>query len=168
MSQEPYKICPRCSQPAVLAAVSCARCGHEYRTKFVELDQTQMVAPPPPTYQPPPSQYAPPHSPPPYTPGSPYAPQPIAPYAEQKSKVAAALFAFFLGAFGVHGFYLGNNSMGVTYLALTLVSLPLILVLVGLIWWFIVGPLCLIQAILYIVSTDQDFHQKYVVEKRWF
>jgi hypothetical protein len=37
-----------------------------------------------------------------------------------KSKLAAVLFAFFLGSFGFHKFYLGKIGMGVLYLALML------------------------------------------------
>ncbi len=93
-----------------------------------------------------------------------YAPQ----YAEQKSKVAAALFAFFLGGLGVHGFYLGNTAMGITLLVVSLVSVPLMLIGVGFLSWFAIGIICLIQTILYVAAPDHEFHNKYVVQKRWF
>ena len=48
----------------------------------------------------------------------------------RKSKVVAALLAFFLGSLGIHNFYLGYNSKGVTQLLLTLVG-----------WMIIIGPL---------------------------
>ena len=41
---------------------------------------------------------------------------------EQKSKLAAGLFGIFLGAFGVHDFYLGNVRNGVIKLCLTLIG----------------------------------------------
>ncbi len=104
----------------------------------------------------------------PMQPQSPMASPYAAPYTEQKSKVAAALLAFFLGGFGIHGFYLGNTGMGIALLLINLVSLPLMLIGIGFLGWFGVGIICLIQTILYISVPDQQFYQKYVVEKRWF
>ena len=43
-----------------------------------------------------------------------------------KSKIAAALFAIFLGNFGIHKFYLGYKSEGITTLVIFLVCIPLI------------------------------------------
>jgi TM2 domain-containing membrane protein YozV len=37
-----------------------------------------------------------------------------------KSRLAAALLAFFLGAFGIHNFYLGRINRGIAQLILTL------------------------------------------------
>jgi len=39
-----------------------------------------------------------------------------------KSKATAALLAFFLGALGIHRFYLGNNRLGVIMLLLSVLS----------------------------------------------
>lgn len=87
---------------------------------------------------------------------------------EHKSKVAAALLAFFLGGLGIHGFYLGNTSMGITLLLVNLISVPLMLIGIGFLGLFGVGIICLIQTILYLVAPDQEFYNKYVVQKRWF
>ncbi len=43
----PHKLCPRCRTPAGLEAPQCGRCGHAYRTQFVEPERTQMVYGPP-------------------------------------------------------------------------------------------------------------------------
>lgn len=48
-----------------------------------------------------------------------------------KSKIAAGLLAIFLGAYGVHNFYLGYTKKAVTQLVLTLVGIPLCCVVVG-------------------------------------
>jgi TM2 domain-containing membrane protein YozV len=45
----------------------------------------------------------------------------------RKSKVAAALLAFFLGGFGVHSFYMGQTKKGLIQLGLTLVGLGLMI-----------------------------------------
>lgn len=46
--------------------------------------------------------------------------------ANAKSKVAAGLLAIFLGAYGVHNFYLGYTKKAVTQLVITLVGYPMI------------------------------------------
>lgn len=64
-----------------------------------------------------------------------------------KSKLAAVLFAFFLGSFGFHKFYLGKIGMGVLYLLLC--------------WTFIPGVLGVIEGILLLIMSDEDFVRKY-------
>ena len=48
--------------------------------------------------------------------------------AGDKSKIAAALLAFFLGGFGVHDFYLGNKRNGIIKLLGTLLGIVLMVV----------------------------------------
>lgn len=43
-------------------------------------------------------------------------------YGQQKSKLAAVILAFLLGALGIHNFYLGYTSKGVAQLLLTLLG----------------------------------------------
>ncbi|MGP9723342.1 NINE protein [Corynebacterium sp. AOP40-9SA-29] len=45
-----------------------------------------------------------------------------APPLSRKSKVAAALFAFFLGGFGAHNFYIGNKGRAIAQLIIMVVS----------------------------------------------
>ncbi len=56
----------------------------------------------------------------------------------EKSKMAAGLLGIFLGAWGIHNFYLGNTNRGVIQLVLTLVTCG-----VAGIWGFIEGILIL-------------------------
>ena len=120
---------------------------------------------PPPGYQyqgypPPPGPYQahgqyPPPPPGPYQAHGQYPPHPhfppmqaYGPYAQlppQKSRIAAALLAFFLGVFGAHNFYLGHTSRGVTQLVLYLVGWALSIVVIGL-WAFIEFILLLVGA----------------------
>lgn len=44
--------------------------------------------------------------------------------------MSAFLLAFFLGSFGVHKFYLGNNGVGLVYLLLCWTGIPTILGLI--------------------------------------
>ena len=64
-----------------------------------------------------------------------------------KSKLAAALFAFFLGGFGIHKFYLGQVVWGLVYLFLF--------------WTFLPALLGFIEGILYLVMSDAEFARKY-------
>ena len=64
-----------------------------------------------------------------------------------KSKLAAALFALLLGGLGVHKFYLGQIVWGVIYIVFC--------------WTFIPAIIGLIEGILLLVMSDQDFNIKY-------
>ena len=65
----------------------------------------------------------------------------------QKSRVTAALLAFFLGGIGVHKFYLGRVGQGFLYLLFC--------------WTFIPGIIALIEFIVYLCMSDEAFAAKY-------
>lgn len=44
------------------------------------------------------------------------------PLMASKSKIAAALFAFFLGTLGIHQFYLGKTGLGIAMLLITVLT----------------------------------------------
>ncbi len=67
--------------------------------------------------------------------------------ASGKSRLAAALFAFFLGGFGVHKFYLGQIGLGVLYLVFS--------------WTFIPAVVGVIEGILLLTQTDAAFAARY-------
>ena len=75
-----------------------------------------------------------------------------------KSKVAAGLLAFFLGGFGIHKFYLGYVGAGIVHIILTITIIGI------LVNWLIL----LIETIIYLTKSDQEFHQTYVVGRRSF
>ncbi len=66
----------------------------------------------------------------------------------EKNKVAAALFAFFLGAFGFHKFYLGQVAQGVLYLLFF--------------WTFIPGIIAFFEGINYLSMNDHRFARIYI------
>ncbi|MEG2322500.1 MAG: TM2 domain-containing protein [Bacilli bacterium] len=66
---------------------------------------------------------------------------------EAKSKLAAGLLGIFLGAWGIHNFYLGNTGRAITQIILTLVTCGI----AGL-WGFIEGILILTGSI----NTDSN------------
>lgn len=68
---------------------------------------------------------------------APYHPPPVLPHIdERKSKLAAGLLGIFLGAFGVHRFYLGYTTIGVVQIIVTICTFGL-----GGVWGFIEGIL---------------------------
>ncbi|MGC3998751.1 MAG: NINE protein [Anaeromyxobacter sp.] len=74
-----------------------------------------------------------------------------APYAAQpqggRSKVVAALLAFFLGGFGAHKFYLGRWGWGIVYMLFF--------------WTMIPGIVAFIEFILLLVMSEEEFQRKY-------
>ena len=88
---------------------------------------------------------------------------PSAAVPAQKSKVAAGLLAIFLGSLGIHKFYLGQTKAGIIMLAITLVGS---LVAIGPLAMAVVA---LIEGIMYLTKSDQDFYRIYVAgSKSWF
>lgn len=63
-----------------------------------------------------------------------------------KSKIAAGLFGIFLGAFGVHNFYLGYTGKAVAQLLITILSCGILSFVSG-IWGLIEGILILTGSI---------------------
>ena len=76
-----------------------------------------------------------------------------------KSRVVAGVLGILLGTFGVHKFYLGYVGTGIVHVVLTalIITAPIS---------SIVG---LIEGILYLTKTDEDFHSTYVESRKaWF
>lgn len=79
-------------------------------------------------------------------------------------KLLAGIFAILLGAFGIHKFILGYTKEGIIMLAITIISAAFL----GFFGW-IMGVVGLIEGILYLMKTDEEFYQMYQVHKKpWF
>ena len=84
--------------------------------------------------------------------------------AGDKSKIVAALLAFFLGGLGIHKFYLGCNTAGIVMLLVFLFGF----VLLG-IPSLVIGVIAFIEFIIYLIKSDADFQTIYVDNKKcWF
>jgi TM2 domain-containing membrane protein YozV len=70
-----------------------------------------------------------------------------APEERGRSKIGAALLAFFLGSVGAHKFYLGRTLAGVLYLLFF--------------WTFIPRVVSLVEFVLLLVMSDEPFREKY-------
>lgn len=87
----------------------------------------------------------------------------------EKSHVAAGLLALFLGGLGIHKFYLGYNQEGVILLISTFVSWILLFILIGFLGLFAIGIITLIEAVIYLTTSQADFDRIYVEgRKGWF
>ncbi len=121
--------CPNCGAANDGARVKCFYCGTALANRVAAPPQAPAApyaGPPVPPQGPfaPPPGYAPPGAWGPQTAyGQPGAMGPVHPMllGPPKNKAAAALLAFFLGALGIHNFYLGYAGRGIAQLVLTLV-----------------------------------------------
>lgn len=68
-----------------------------------------------------------------------------------KSKIAAALFAIFLGGIGIHRFYLGYTTIGIIFVVLFVLGF-----LTFGITWFITGIWALVEFILILCGNLND------------
>jgi TM2 domain-containing membrane protein YozV len=76
-------------------------------------------------------------------------------------KLAAGICGILLGSLGVHKFILGYNVPGIIMLVVTVATCGF-----GAVITSIVG---IIEGIIYLTKSDQDFYQTYMVgRKEWF
>ena len=112
-------------------------------------------------------------------PVSPMPMQPAGGYQAQQlpgadKKLAAGLCGILVGAFGVHKFVLGYQTEGIIMLSVTVVSLILVMISCGILFPLafvptIVGVIGIIEGIMYLTKSDEEFVQTYIVNKKgWF
>ena len=118
----------------------------------------------------------PPGAPYPPTPGAPYPQTPVTPYAtpggnvppynpHDSKRITAGVLGIVLGSLGIHKFILGYNAAGVIMLVVTLVALP---ITCGIGWW-VMGIIGLVEGIIYLTKSDEEFYGTYIAQKReWF
>ncbi|MFQ6538440.1 MULTISPECIES: TM2 domain-containing protein [Aphanothece] len=80
-------------------------------------------------------------------------------------KLAAGLTGIFLGAFGVHKFILGYTKPGIIMLVVSLAGGVVTCGLAS----FVMGVIGLIEGILYLTKTNEEFQATYIdAVKDWF
>jgi len=83
----------------------------------------------------------------------------------EKSKVAAGLLAIFLGGWGIHKFYLDYRVPGIIFLIINTVGL----FITWMFLWipnFIIWVIAVIEGIIYLTKSDEEFEQTYVIGNR--
>ncbi len=87
----------------------------------------------------------------------------------ENKKILAGILAIILGSLGVHKFMLGYNKEGFILLGFTLVSYALVCLFIGAFLVWIPAVIGLIEGIIYLTKTDEDFYNTYQVGKKpWF
>jgi TM2 domain-containing membrane protein YozV len=78
-----------------------------------------------------------------------------------EKKIAAGICGILLGALGIHKFILGYTSQGIIMLLISILTFGIASPIMGLIG--------LIEGILYLTKSDEDFVRTYVQNKKgWF
>ena len=85
-------------------------------------------------------------------------------------KVAAGICGILLGGLGVHKFILGLNNSGAIMLTVWLVGFVTgMCILVPLLASIAMATIGLVEGIIYLTKTDEDFYETYAVQKKeWF
>ena len=84
-------------------------------------------------------------------------------------KLMAGLLAIFVGYLGVHKFILGYNKEGIILLVAFLVGIVTYCFVIGIFIVLAVGIVTLIEGIIYLTKSDEEFYNTYQVGKKpWF
>ncbi|GGD47781.1 TM2 domain-containing protein [Muriicola marianensis] len=84
-------------------------------------------------------------------------------------KILAGILAILFGSLGVHKFILGYNKEGVILLAITLLGYATTCIVIGAFFFWIPGVIGLIEGIIYLTKSDEEFYNTYQVGKKpWF
>jgi len=84
--------------------------------------------------------------------------------AGEPNRLVAGLIALFIGTIGIHKFYMGYNRAGLIMLLVSVFGAILLFIPT-----VIMGLIAFIEAITYLMATDEEWHQRYVVNERpWF
>lgn len=78
-------------------------------------------------------------------------------YTQENKKILAGILAIVIGSLGIHKFILGYTQEGIIQIVITIVTCG------------IGGIIPLIEGIIYLTKSDEEFYQTYQVGKRaWF
>ena len=84
-------------------------------------------------------------------------------------KNLAGILAILFGSLGIHKFILGYNKEGVILLAITLIGYATTCIVIGAFFFWIPGLIGLIEGIVYLTKSDEEFYNTYQVGKKpWF
>lgn len=84
-------------------------------------------------------------------------------------KILAGVLAIILGSLGVHKFILGYNKEGFILLGASILSYVLVCFIIGAFLIYIPILIGLIEGIIYLTKSDEEFYNTYQVGKKpWF
>jgi TM2 domain-containing membrane protein YozV len=76
----------------------------------------------------------------------------------KSKKMMAGILAILLGSLGIHKFVLGNTTPGLIMLLVTVLTCG-----VGAMVMHVIG---IIEGVMYLTKSDQEFYQTYIIEKK--
>jgi TM2 domain-containing membrane protein YozV len=86
-------------------------------------------------------------------------------------KIAAGICGILIGGLGIHKFILGYQQEGIIYLVMFGVAFILTMISCGFLFFLLMIPgiMGLIEGIIYLTKSDEEFVQTYIVNKKpWF
>ena len=84
-------------------------------------------------------------------------------------KILAGILAIILGSLGIHKFVLGYQKEGIILLVVTVIGMVLSCIGIGIFVVWATGLIGLIEGIIYLTKSDEDFYNTYQVgRKPWF
>ena len=79
----------------------------------------------------------------------------------KNKRIMAGIFGILIGALGIHKFILGYTTAGIIMLLVSVLSLGILSAIPALIG--------LIEGIIYLTKSDEEFYETYIAEQRpWF
>jgi TM2 domain-containing membrane protein YozV len=88
---------------------------------------------------------------------------------QDNKKVLAGVLGILLGSLGIHKFILGYNTEGIILLAISILGYATLCIFIGAFILWIPGLIGLIEGIIYLTKSDEEFYNTYQVNKRpWF
>ncbi|HEX8269314.1 MAG TPA: NINE protein [Flavobacterium sp.] len=93
-------------------------------------------------------------------------PQPI---PQNNKKVLAGILALLIGLTGIHKFILGYNKEGAIILIVSCIGIVTTCLIIGFIILGVMSVIVIVEGIIYLTKSDEEFYQMYQVEKKpWF
>ena len=84
-------------------------------------------------------------------------------------KMLAGILAIILGSLGVHKFILGYQKEGFILLGITILGYATTCLVIGTFFFWIPGLIGLIEGIIYLTKSDEEFYNTYQAGKKpWF
>jgi len=87
----------------------------------------------------------------------------------ENKKLIAGLLAIFLGSLGIHKFIMGYKKEGLILLIASIVGYVTMCIVVGFFILMATGIVGIIEGIIYLTKSDEEFYETYQVGKKpWF
>ena len=87
----------------------------------------------------------------------------------ENKKIIAGILAIVLGSLGVHKFILGYQKEGLILLGISVIGYATLCIAIGAFILMATGLIGLIEGIIYLTKSDEEFYQMYQANKKpWF